>query len=109
MNEDRSLHAPAAIKTLKRQTTVTLRPLIRDFPYGFIPTTGVGLCFVIFSILALLHRFSSRFSSPPSVFVRRGSCFDALFAPNAFFLPAVKTPPPMLPWFSCVPFTFFFI
>ena len=53
---------------------------------------------VFFVIFFLLHRFASRFSSPPSVFSRRGRCFDAILGSNALSLSDVKTPPPWLPW-----------
>ena len=56
---------------------------------------------MILVIFVLLHSFASHFSSPPSVFYQHGRCFDAIVGSNAIFLPAVKTPPPWLPWFSC--------
>jgi CheY-like chemotaxis protein len=57
-------------------------------------------------IFCLLHKFANHFSSPPSVFVRRGWCFDAILGSNTHFLPDVKTPLPLLPWFSCDSFHF---
>jgi hypothetical protein len=66
------------------------------------PTIGVG-GFVIF---CLLPEFASHFSSLPLLFVRRRRCFAAILCSNAHFLPEMKTPPPLLPWFSCDSFHF---
>ena len=61
---------------------------------------------VVFVIFCLLPGFARHFSSPPLVFARRGRCFDAIVGSKAHFLPAMKTPPPLLPWFSCDSFHF---
>jgi hypothetical protein len=81
--------------------------LIWDFPFGFSPTTGVDCFFVILLIFVLLHSFATHFFSPPPVFSRRGRWFDAILCSNAHFLPEMKTPPPLLPWFSCDSFHFY--
>lgn len=78
-----------------------------DFPFGFSPTTGVDCFFVILLIFVLLHSFATHFFSPPPVFSRRGRWFDAILCSNAHFLPEMKTPPPLLPWFSCDSFHFY--
>jgi hypothetical protein len=52
---------------------------------------------VVFVIFCLLPDYASLFSSPLSVFVRRGRCFDAIVGSNAIFLLEVKTPPPFVP------------
>jgi hypothetical protein len=40
---------------------------------------------VVFVIFCLLPDYASLFSSPLSVFVRRGRCFDAIVGSNAIF------------------------
>ena len=57
-------------------------------------------------IFCFLHKFANHFSSPPLVFAWRGRCFDAIVGSNAIFLLEVKTPLPLLPWFSCDSFHF---
>jgi hypothetical protein len=52
---------------------------------------------VIFVIFVLLHSFATHFVSPPPVFSGRGTGFDGIFGSIAWFLPDVKTPPPLLP------------
>src|ERR1019366_5206364 len=54
---------------------------------------------MVFVIFFLLRGFARHFS-------RRRRCFDAILCSNAHFLPEVKTPPPLLPWFSCDCFYF---
>jgi len=88
-------------------------PPVRDGKRQLIGISHLVCCprpaWVAFVILCLLHKFASHFSSPPSVFVRRGWCFDAILGSNTHFLPDVKTPPPLLPWFSSDSFHFSFI
>gem|GEM_PF-5588770 len=57
------------------------------------PTNGVG----VFRDFLPAPRLCKFFSSPLSVFVRRGRCFDAIVGSNAIFLLEVKTPPPFVP------------
>ena len=79
------------------------------FPIWFLAHDRRGLFFVILVIFVLLHCFASPFSSPPLVFYQHGRCFDAIVGTDAHFLLEVKTPPPLLPWFSCESFYFSFI
>ena len=57
-------------------------------------------------ILRLLHRFASLFSSPPRFFSGTEGVLMPFLAPNAHFLPDVKTPPP---WFPCFHAFFHFL
>ncbi len=83
--------------------------LNRDFPYGFLPTTGVdsflgfwsfSCCFIVLQVLFQVRHW---------FFYQHWRCFDAIVGSNAHFLLEVKTPPPLLPWFSCESFHFSFI
>jgi hypothetical protein len=55
---------------------------ILTFPVWFFAHDPRGAFFVILLIFILLHEFATPFSSPPTVFVRRGRCFDAIFGSN---------------------------
>jgi len=71
-----------------------LRSLLADISHVVsCPRTA----WVVFVIFCLLPDYASLFSSPLSVFVRRGRCFDAIVGSNAIFLLEVKTPPPFVP------------
>jgi H+/Cl- antiporter ClcA len=77
------------------------------FPIWFVVHDRRGLFLVILVIFVLLHSFATHFLVRHLFFSWRGRGFDAIVGSNAHFLPEVKTPPPLLPWFSCDSFHFF--
>jgi hypothetical protein len=61
-----------------------------DFPFGFLPTTGIA----VFRDFLPVPAVCKSFFRDTFGFFRRERCFDAVFGSNALFLLDVKTPPP---------------
>jgi hypothetical protein len=91
-------------KTHSSQTEI-FNPVLRHFPYGFLPTNSVRL----FCDLLALSWFASLFSSPPSVSLWHGGRFAASCASPQAFPRYVTTPLPWFALFSCESFHFSFI